>query len=194
LRLAGLDLIVPTPILTKDGRLNDDGVCVFTWVDGDSPVTEADWLAVTDALTRLHQVSASWSQRPGFASTRDLLEVDSGGDVDLREMPRDAVLTCRAAWAGIFEEPRSVVHGDPGPGNIRVTTNGVGLIDWDEARVDASVLDFAEHPLAATLIQPSTRRAAARRAATAWEAANGWRIEPEYARRKLSELIALGES
>lgn len=193
IRLARLDFIVPTPILTKDGRLSDGGVCVFTWVDGDPPERHSDWLAVAHTLHRVHQAGASWTQRPGFAGTRELLVVDSGGDVDLREMPPDAAVACRAAWAGIAAEPRSVVHGDPGPSNIRVSGNGVGLIDWDEARVDASVLDFAEHPLAANLIQPPGRRAATGRAATAWEAANGWRIEPEYARRKLGELIALGE-
>ncbi len=192
-RLAALDFIVPLPILTKDGRLSDGGVCVFTWVDGEPPETDDDWSAVADVLTRLHHVSASWPQRPGFAGTADLIRVESGGDVDLREMPPDAVIRYRAAWAGITDEARSVIHGDPGPSNIRVTRNGVGLIDWDETRVDASVLDFAEHPHAATLIQPQPRRAATFRAAIAWEAANGWRIEPEYARRKLAELIALGE-
>jgi hypothetical protein len=62
---------------------------------------------------------------------------------------------------------------------------GVGLLDWDEARVDYTDLDLAEvpgHDL------PPGRLAPARIAATAWEAANGWTIEPAYARRQLALL------
>jgi hypothetical protein len=61
------------------------------------------------------------------------------------------------------------------------------LLDWDEARVDATELDLAELP--GTHVPPR-RRAVVRAAATAWEAANGWTVEPSYARRQLALLRA----
>jgi aminoglycoside phosphotransferase (APT) family kinase protein len=137
-------------------------------------------------------VTAGWPQRPGFASTRELLTAERGGDVDLTRMPADAVAACRAAWQRLAGRPEAVVHGDPGPPNIRITPDGVGLLDWDEARVDYTDLDLAELPAAelpATDLLPS-ELARARRAATAWEAANGWTVEPSYARRQLALLRA----
>jgi len=190
--LAGAGFLVPRPIPNPDDALHHDGVCVLSWLDGDPPSSDADWMAVAASLTRLHEVTAGWPQRPGFASTRELLHLTGGGDVDLTAMPPDAVAACRVAWSGIAGEPRSVVHGDPGPANIRLTSGGVGILDWDEARVDVSLLDFAENPLAPDLIRPPARLATAQAAATAWEAANGWSIEPAYARRKLASLRVQG--
>jgi Ser/Thr protein kinase RdoA (MazF antagonist) len=80
-----------------------------------------------------------------------------------------------------------VIHGDPGPANIRVTSDGPGLVDWDEARVDCTDLDLAELP---GQYLPPERLTIARTAATAWEAANGWTVEPSYARRQLALLKA----
>jgi len=79
------------------------------------------------------------------------------------------------------------VHGDPGYSNIRITGEGAGLLDWDEARVDYTDLDLAELPGAEL---PAARLTAARIAVTAWEAANGWTVEPSYARRRLARLQA----
>jgi len=70
-------------------------------------------------LRRLHEITTAWPQRPGFTSTRDLLTTDYGGDVDLSAMPPDAVTDCRRAWARLEGSPQAVVHGDPGPANIR---------------------------------------------------------------------------
>jgi hypothetical protein len=78
-----------------------------------------------------------------------------------------------------------VVHGDPGPSNIRVTGDGVGLLDWDEARVDRVDLDFGDLPSNAL---PAARHLAAHNAVTAWEVAASWLVEPEYARRRLTLL------
>ena len=185
-------IVVPLPLPAADGSLHRDGVCVLTWVDGDLPETAEDWREVAATLQRVHRATANWPQRPGFAGTQELRRVQVGGDVDLRVMRGGAVAACRAAWAGIVGEPRSVVHGDPGAANVRIGPAGVCLIAWDEARVDSSVLDFAEHPHAETLIEPAGRLRAARRAAIAWEAANGWQVEPAYARRRLGELYAMG--
>jgi hypothetical protein len=77
------------------------------------------------------------------------------------------------------------VHGDPGPANIRISADGPGLLDWDEARVDYTGLDLAELPGSEL---PRPRLTLAREAATAWEVANGWIIEPCYAKQQLHLL------
>jgi Ser/Thr protein kinase RdoA (MazF antagonist) len=189
--LARHGIRVPAVIPAADGRLHVDGVVVQSWLAG-APPGPADWTAVADALRRVHAATAGWPQRPGSASTRELMTADRGGDVDLSLMPPGAVTDCRRAWARLAGTPEAVVHGDPGAPNIRVTEAGAGLLDWDEARLDYTDLDLAELPgaeLAGPGLPPG-RRAAARTAATAWEAANGWTVEPAYARRQLSLLRA----
>ncbi len=192
--LADEGFLVPRPIPAIDGRFFHDGVCVLSWLDGNQPASDSDWRLVASTLQRLHTATVAWPQRPGFAGTRELVDGVRGGDVDLTAMPEDGVARCRAAWRAIASEPRSVVHGDPGAQNLRLTQSGVGILDWDEARVDASVLDLAENPLAAELVLPRARLTAVQTAATAWEAANGWLIEPDYARRKLAALRDTEES
>lgn len=187
--LAGHGLRVPVAVSARDGRRHIDGVVVQTWLDG-TPPGDRDWPAVAAALRTLHALTAGWPQRPGFASTRELLTADRGGDVDLSEMPGDAVATCRRAWAALAGTPQAVVHGDPGPANIRVNSGRVGLLDWDEARIDHTDLDLAELP---GCHLPPDRLAAARLATTAWETANGWILEPSYARRQLT-LLRSGRS
>jgi Ser/Thr protein kinase RdoA (MazF antagonist) len=182
--LAMHGLRVPAVIPSLDGRRHINGVVVQSWLDG-TPPDNHDWPAVSAALRRVHEVTRGWPQRPGFASTRELLTADHGGDVDLSLMPPGAAAACRRAWARLGGNPQAVVHGDPGPPNIRVTKEGIGLLDWDEARVDYTDLDLAE--IHASDL-PHARQAAAQTAATAWEAANGWTIEPAYARHQLSLL------
>jgi len=163
------------------------GTVVFGWLDGDPPRDEADWRRVAAELVRLHDLTRGHRQRPGFRSTRDLLVADRGGDVDLTLMPPRAVAACRAAWAALPELPPAVVHGDPGPGNIRIQDNTVGFLDWDESRVDNPAVDLAELPVR---VLPRDIDAAAKLAAEAWEAANGWQAEPDHARRCLDRLDA----
>jgi Ser/Thr protein kinase RdoA (MazF antagonist) len=177
-------LRVPAVVLALDGRRHIGGVMVQTWLDGAPPGT-ADWPAVTAFLRRLHQITSTWPQRPGSASTRDLLIAERGGDVDLSAMPADVVADCRRAWARLDGSPQAVVHGDPGPANIRISADGAGLLDWDEARVDYTDLDLAELPGSDL---PRAQLTLARQAATAWETANGWIIEPSYAQHQLQLL------
>jgi Ser/Thr protein kinase RdoA (MazF antagonist) len=177
---------VPAVVPTPDGRRCVAGVVLMTWLDGRPPAS-GDWPAVAETLRRVHGVTRGWPQRPGSASTGQLLTADRGGDVDLSLMPADAVAACRRAWAALAGTPEAVVHGDPGPANIRIADDGIGLLDWDEARVDSTDLDLAELPGADL---PTDRLAVARTAATAWEAANGWTVEPSYARRQLAMLLA----
>jgi Ser/Thr protein kinase RdoA (MazF antagonist) len=182
--LACHGLRVPIVVPALDGRRHVDGVTVQTWLCGHEP-GPGEWPAVAATLRRVHQLTTEWPQRPGFASTTELLTADRGGDVDLSMMPADAVAACRRAWARLDGAPHAVVHGHPGPANIRISGDGVGLLDWDEARVDCTELDLAELPGGDL---PPDRLNLARTAATAWEAANGWVVEPSYARRQLALL------
>jgi Ser/Thr protein kinase RdoA (MazF antagonist) len=184
--LASHGVSVPRVLATQTGERQSDGVVVSSWIEGRAPESDTEWQGVADELSRIHATTANWPQRPTFSSTHDLLSSPHGGDVNLSAMPAEAVERCRDAWRMISTEPRSVVHGDP-RGNVRITKEGVAFIDWDEARVDASVLDLADLPFSQHALEPQ-RLALARRAASAWEAACSWTSEPVYARRRLAEL------
>src|ERR1043165_3892748 len=134
--LDGAGLTVPVPIPTMDGRLFADGLVVMTYVEGGPPQTRADWRRAAGTLRELHRLTQDWPQRPGWRSSIDLLHAETGTKIDLRAMPAEGVARCRAAWARLAGRERCVVHGDPNPGNIRMTKDGVALIDWDESHVD----------------------------------------------------------
>jgi Ser/Thr protein kinase RdoA (MazF antagonist) len=170
---------VPAVVPTQDGRRHVDGVVVQEWLPGREPA-DADWPLVADELRRLHTLMAGWPPRPDFPGTRELLTSDQGGDVDLTRMPASVVAACRKAWRALTG-PTTVVHGDPCAANIRVQDRQVGLLDWDEARVDHPWLDLADLPG-----QQATATASA--AINAWEAANAWFMEPTYARRRLARV------
>jgi Ser/Thr protein kinase RdoA (MazF antagonist) len=177
-------LTVPVPIPTRDGRLFADGLVVTTYVEGGPPETEADWGRVADTLRRLHRVTQRWPQRPGWRSSTDLLHAETGTKVDLGAMPPEGVARCRAAWARLTGRTTCVVHGDPNPGNIRMTAARVGLIDWDESHVDVPDLDLVLPHNAAGLDDAAHDIAA--QAWAAWEAAVCW--DDEHALERLAEV------
>ena len=179
---------VPVPIPTTDGRHFVDGLVVMSYVEGSPPETEADWRRVADTLRRLHRLTRSWPQRPGWRSSIDLLHTDSGTRVNLDTMPPDGVARCRAAWARLTGRTTCVVHGDPNPGNIRMTADRVAMIDWDESHVDVPDLDLALPRNAAGLDDDAFDIAA--QASAAWGAAVCW--DPtgtdQFATRRLAEV------
>ena len=177
-------LAVPVPIPTTTGRLFADGLVVMTYVEGEPPETEADWHRVVDTLRELHRLTRDWPQRPGWRSSLDLLHTDSGTKVDLGAMPAEGVARCRAAWARLAGRETCVVHGDPNPGNIRMTSDRVALIDWDESRVDVPDLDLVV-PHNAAGFEPDALDIASQ-ASAAWEAAVCW--GDDYAVNRLSEV------
>lgn len=183
-------LATPEVVPTQAGHLQADGVSIFGFVDGRQPTSTSDWNRVAEYLTALHHVGRGTAQRPGFRSARALLEEDQGGDVNLRAMPVDAVRRCRAAWAPLSTEPVTLIHGDPGASNIVITDTDVVLLDWDEARVDCAWFDLAALPDDVSPLRGAERQLASR-AADAWEAAVGWELEPEYARRRLDKLFTV---
>ena len=177
-------LTVPVPIPTTDGRLFADGLVVMTFVEGGPPETEADWRRVADTLRQLHRLTQDWPQRPGWRSSTDLLGAAVGTKIDLTAMPTEAVARCRAAWARLSGGPTCVVHGDPNPGNIRLTAERVAMIDWDEAHVDVADLDLVLPDNAADLDDRAHDIAA--QASAAWEAAVCW--DDEHAIEQLSRV------
>jgi Ser/Thr protein kinase RdoA (MazF antagonist) len=180
-------LSVPVPIATTDGRLFADGLVVMSYVEGGPPESEADWRRVAQMLRRLHRLTRGWPQRPGWRSSTDLLDAEVGTKVDLGAMPPEGVARCRAAWARLTGRRTCVVHGDPNPGNIRVTADRVALIDWDESHVDVGDLDLVLPHNAADLEDDVYDVAA--QASAAWEAAVCW--DDEHARERLAAVRAV---
>jgi Ser/Thr protein kinase RdoA (MazF antagonist) len=181
-------LTVPVPIPTTDGQLFADGLVVMTYVEGGPPETQADWRRVADTLRQLHQLTPGWPQRPGWRSSTDLLHAETGTKIDLGAMPPEGVARCRAAWARLIGRERCVVHGDANnAGNVRMTANRVGLIDWDESHVDVPDLDLVLPHNAANLDAAAYDIAA--QASAAWEAAVCW--DDENARERLAEVRAV---
>lgn len=182
-------LTVPVPIATTAGRLFADGLIVMTYLDGGPPETEVDWRRVADTLSQLHRLTQGWPQRPGWRSSTDLLHAETGTRIDLGAMPPEGVARCRAAWARLTGRQTCVVHGDPTLGNIRMTTDRVAMIDWDESHVDVPDLDLLLPHNAADLDESAHDIAA--QAAAAWDAALCWAGDGEHAREKLAEVRAV---
>ncbi len=178
--------VVPSVVRTAAGARHAGGVIVTRWIDGRPPVSDDDWRAVADELGRLHRRTLGWPARPGFRSARELLTEWRGGDVDLSPMPRSVLRLIRSAWEELPDEPYPVVHGDPGPSNVRLVDGRVALLDWDEARVDCPWFDLADLPV--RVLDEAVEALARAAAHHAWEAANGWIVEPAYARWRLGLL------
>lgn len=179
------DIAVPRPIPTTDGDLFADGLMVMTYVEGRPPESEDDWRRVADVLRHIHELTKDIPQRPGWRSSVDLLTADSGTKIDLSTMPAEAVIRCRAAWARLAERPTCVVHGDPNNvGNILITDDRVGLVDWDEAHVDAPALDLVLPENAGGLSDAAFDVAS--QASAAWEAAVCW--DDEHAKHQLAQV------
>jgi aminoglycoside phosphotransferase (APT) family kinase protein len=168
----------------SDGRLFAQGLVVMTYVEGAPPETRADWRRVADTLRQLHRLTQGWPQRPGWRSSTDLLHAETGTRIDLGAMPTEGVARCRAAWARLTGRQTCVVHGDPNPGNVRMTADRVALIDWDESHVDVPDLDLVLPHNAAGLDDGAHDIAA--QASAAWEAAVCW--DDEYAIKRLAEV------
>jgi len=179
---------VPLPIPTQAGRFFADGLMVMTFLEGGPPQTAGDWHRVAETLRELHRLTQHWPQRPGWKGSTELLDADRGTRIDLTAMPAEAVVRCRAAWARLTGRATSVVHGNPNnPGNIRMTADRVGLIDWDEAHVDVSVLDLVLPHNGGGLEDEEYDVAA--QASAAWEAAVCWK--DDYAENRLAEVRAV---
>lgn len=187
--LGGHAIGVPQLVPADDGRRHVDGLVVHQFIQGHPPHDSRDWRRVVDLLGAIHELTGGWPQRPGFASSRQLLTSDRGGDVQLDAMPPDAVAAIRGAWQPILQGPECAIHADVGAGNILVDGAAVRLLDWDEARVDVPWFDYAFLPIQVQVPSPTDREQLIT-AGLAWEAATCWVMEPAYAARRLAELFA----
>lgn len=177
---------VPTSIRCDDGRRFADGVVVQVWLDGRPPSSDADWRAVADDLQRLHANTGGYRQRPGRVTGRELADARRSVDADLDAVPAGVAGLVAEVFGRFGDVPTAVVHGDPGPSNIRIAADGrVGLLDWDEARVDLTWHDLSN--LGIQILDDREHRRA-QDLSNAWEAVNAWTAEPDYAMDRLRQL------
>lgn len=147
-----------------------------------------DWLLVATELRRLHVEFSELPQRPGCVVVHELGPDSRSVDADIRALPDGVADELLGVFAGSAGCLVSVIHGDPGPSNLRITdTNQVGFLDWDESRVDVTHLDLAN---LGVQVLDDTQHSAATLLADAWEAANAWTAEPAYALDRLRSLRA----
>jgi Ser/Thr protein kinase RdoA (MazF antagonist) len=175
---------VPRPVPADDGRHHVDGVMVQERLGGHPPRHVDDWARVVTVLRAVHEATMGWPQRPGFASSRDLQMGTRGGDVDFSAMPTEAVQLVRRSWRPVDHGPVSAIHGDVGAGNVLIDDSTVGLIDWDESRVDLPWFDLAHLPPEVPVPVPPAP-APREQLITAGVA---WVLEPDYAAVRLGEL------
>ena len=196
------------------GRREEQGFAALTWdaIDGDETGTR-EFLEFGFSLQRSTILTATEVSRPAkynpAISVRPL-ESDAdwaryeeihfdpdwkyGDEKSQREFLREEGHQLRSmvdAGLGVrfvaeLGVEVAVIHGDPHPGNLRLDGRGrVGLLDWDESRVDLVWHDLSNLGVAVLDPEAHTRAEAL---SNAWEAANGWVVEPEYAARRLQAL------
>jgi Ser/Thr protein kinase RdoA (MazF antagonist) len=178
--------VVPVPIKTDNDRASSDGVIVQRWIEGRPPSSIDDWRLVADELQRVHRFTRGRAQRPGCIVTTELTRVSQSVDASMALVPDHVATQLLKVFSEFGDVETSVIHGDPGPANIRIGFDGrVGLLDWDESRVD-----LVFHDLSNLGVQVLSDRDHARALdlSDAWETVNAWVTEPDYARRRLAEL------
>lgn len=181
--LRDAEFAVPAAVSAPDGRRSIDGWVVMNRMTGTPPDNDDDWHRAAETIAAVHATTSGWPQRPGSATATELVTTaTTSGDVDLDAMPDEVVEWCRRAWSELDAAPVGVVHADLRAGNVLLSVDTVALIDWDESRVDVAAFDRGALP---SPLAPRVER----RAAAAWEVASCWVVEPEYARRRWSELI-----
>ncbi len=185
-RLDQLGFAVPTVHPTDDDRPSHEGVVVQRWIDGHVPTTSAEWAAVGRELQRLHIELAEHPQRPDCLTVLELERTSVSVDADLGGLPDDVAHRVLQLFRSFADAPIGVIHGDPAPSNLRILPDGrVGLLDFDESRRDVLWHDLSN--LGVQVLADDEHRRALQ-LSNAWEAANAWVVEPDYARERLAAL------
>ncbi len=175
----------PDLLENADGLLVFEGVTLETLIDGQPP-TLKQLETMIPQIEAFHTLTRHIEQRPGFASSLELLHESHGGDVDFSVMPQELVRQCRAQWGAHNQFPQSVVHGDLNINNIVISDGQFGLVDWDEARVDISDFDMlALKRETGQRLSPKDKLLL-----DTWEIAVCWTVEPAHARQMAQQLEA----
>jgi Ser/Thr protein kinase RdoA (MazF antagonist) len=186
--LARRGVHVAEPIPTSSGALHHGALVVQPWVDGREPYEAGEWRRVAVELGRVHEMPAPRGQRPGCCVVTELRSRGRSVDADLAALPPEVRSLALDVFDSFGDAPVSLVHGDPGRGNIRIDDDdAVWLLDWDESRVDVTWHDLSN--LGVTVLDPDTQRRA-EMLSNAWEAVNAWTVEPHYAHARLAALRA----
>lgn len=102
-------------------------------------------------------------------------------------LPEDITQLALGVFASFADVAVSLIHGDPGPSNIRITDQGeVGLLDWDESRVDLTWHDLSN---LGVIVLDSQAHRRANQLSDVLEAINAWTTEPDYVRTRLANLL-----
>lgn len=170
---------VPQRLESLNGQLVEDGWTCEFYVDG-THLEEDALPEILPQILAFHEATADLEQRPGFQSSKALLDASSGGDVDLGAMPPEIASRCREAWQAVSDRREAVIHGDLNSGNVLRTDDGrIALLDWDESRRDKVLFDRG-------LLEVDDP--AGTQARLAWEVACSWLIEPEHAHQVAARL------
>jgi len=171
----GRGLPAPEPLGEAAGTEGVPPVAVMRWVAGtplsdldrDEPVVERALGELGALLARLHQVVGSGAgpvaPRSGDAGEGGPAGRQPGWPGYLACRLEDHLAACQAAgslagleaeaarrwladgdWSGAGEVDR-LLHGDPGPANLVVDTEGnvAGMLDWEDAMVGDPVFELA---------------------------------------------------
>lgn len=179
-------ILVPTAVRTDEGALHAGGIAVQRWLDGREPTTRSDWQAVADELKLVHEASTNFPQRPEACTVLELRAQRRSLDADIDLLPIGAQERILAVFDQFKDVNLSVVHGDPNASNIRIQDDGrVGFLDWDESRVDVVWHDLSN---LGVQVLSDENHLQAQALSHAWEAVNGWILEPDYAHGRLRQL------
>ena len=171
---------IPSLQRTLEGSFSANGCTIEPFLEG-QPIHKDDLPKLEPFIQRFHVLTRGLPQRPSFASSVELLEINRGGDVDLEVMPKELVERCRSLWRHLENDPPAVIHGDLNLGNILQMPDGrFALLDWDEARVDNANFDLWQLGEVGELEQKILE---------AWEVAACWMVELEHAREVASKLL-----
>lgn len=102
---------MPKPIPNRRGRLVERGWTCERFMPG-RLFSASELPSIKPGLSKFHNDTAGIVQRPGFASSTDLLRKAQGGNVDFSRMPNAVVEAWRAAWAGQSTGVQAAIHGD----------------------------------------------------------------------------------
>lgn len=100
--------VIPKLIQSENGAYQHNGLTLEPFVEGRT-ISSNEIPELLERIGIFHQLTQDLPQRPGFASSVELLEIEQGGDVDLAQMPPKLVQICREAWQVFAGEPRALV-------------------------------------------------------------------------------------